>query len=58
MFQNTKTIARKTGLSTSAVNEIVRDLGIQMRYRYDLHHWEIVSPREARALYLTLLENN
>ena len=58
MYQNTKTIARKTGLSTAAVNEIARDLGIEMHYRADLRHWVIESPRQARAFYEMLLENN
>lgn len=48
---NTKTIARKTGMTTAAVNEAARDLGIAMNYRSDLRHWDITDRREA-AMFL------
>lgn len=48
--QNTKAIARKAGITTAQVNEIVRDLGIKMNYREDNHYWEISDRNEARAL--------
>lgn len=55
---NTKTIARKTGLTTAQVNETARDLGIEMTYRADLRHWEIVNRAQAAAFLEQLLEAN
>ncbi len=47
---NTKTIARKTGVPVKTVHSIIRDLGIQMHYRSDLRHWVISNPREAQMI--------
>ena len=55
---NTKTIARKAGVSVAKVNEIARDLGIAMQYRADLRHWEILNRAEADAFLEHLLEGN
>ena len=52
--QNTKAIARKTGFTVAQVNEMARDLGIELRYRFDNRYWEISNYREAK-LFLTHL---
>lgn len=55
-FQNTKSVARHTGFTTVAVNEMARDLGIKMTYRSDLRYWEISNRSEARLFVESLLE--
>lgn len=56
--QNTKAIARKTGLTVAQVNESARDLGIEMNYRADNRYWEITNRREAVRFMDHLLELN
>ena len=57
IITNTKAIARKVNMTTAQVNEAARDLGIEMVYRYDLRHYEIVNRAEA-AMFLDHLINN
>lgn len=54
--QSTKAIARKVGISTAAVNEIARDLGIKMNYRADNRYWEISNRADAHMLVNYLSE--
>ena len=56
--QNTKAIARKTGLTVAQVNETARDLGIKMNYREDNRYWEITNRREAAQFLDHLHELN
>lgn len=54
--QNTKAIARKTGLTVAQVNETARDLGIKMNYRADNRYWEISNRQEATVFMAHLIE--
>lgn len=57
IITDTKAIARKVNMTTAQVNKIARDLGIEMVYRFDLRHYEIVNRAEA-AMFLDHLINN
>lgn len=54
---NTKSIARKAGVTAGHVNEMARDLGIEMNYRSDLRHWDIVSTDDAARLLDIILDS-
>ena len=54
--QNTKAIAHKVGMTTAQVNEIARDLNIDMNYRADNRYWEITNRREAHQFMAFLAE--
>lgn len=47
--QSTKAIARKFGVEAKVINEMARDLGIEMKYRADNRYWEIQNIGEAKT---------
>lgn len=53
---NTKKIAYRAGVETSLVNEIARDLDIEMTYNFDLHYWDVTDERKAHMLIDMLIE--
>lgn len=55
--QNTKTIARKTGLTVREVNTTARDLNIEMTF-HENGYWQITDRKTAKNFVDHLLELN
>lgn len=57
---NTKALARVTGVPVRRILEICWDLNIAVHYRFDLHQWEIANRAEARMLldHLQAIQEN